>query len=330
MISSWQRSIDGCPIPEENFAEALNNAHKAWSTLAISPEIERVLNDEAAFELTSESNDFWVLVAALRQFIANEGSGTQLPLEGSLPDMHSTTERYLELQRIYREKSEEDTKAVGRHAAKVLVSIGRDPSSIHLSEVRRFCIHARHLRVVRTRPLLDEDESSRGSSGLNKRMSSSGRLVEFPSSPSRSPGSVGNEKSLGKDTIQSNAYRMAFSSEEKCGDASVAVLFRSVDRFFSRYGRYPGLQDTDFEDDIALLKSIATNILMEEGLYGAGFLDDAVVEFVRCGAAELQVIAAIIGALAAQESIKLITQQYVPVEGTIIFNGMHSTSSVFP
>lgn len=31
LVRSWQRSIDGCPMPEENFAEAVANAHLVWA-----------------------------------------------------------------------------------------------------------------------------------------------------------------------------------------------------------------------------------------------------------------------------------------------------------
>lgn len=30
IIRSWRRTIDGCPIPEENFEEALANVSKVW------------------------------------------------------------------------------------------------------------------------------------------------------------------------------------------------------------------------------------------------------------------------------------------------------------
>lgn len=40
-------------------------------------------------------------------------------------------------------------------------------------------------------------------------------------------------------------------------------------------------------------------------------------------------LAALIGGLAAQEAIKLITHQYIPIYNTCIFNGITSTSSVF-
>lgn len=36
LIGSWQRTIDGCPIPEENFAEAVAAAHKVWAPPVLS------------------------------------------------------------------------------------------------------------------------------------------------------------------------------------------------------------------------------------------------------------------------------------------------------
>ncbi len=49
----------------------------------------------------------------------------------------------------------------------------------------------------------------------------------------------------------------------------------------------------------------------------------------RFGAGELHNVAAVVGGMAAQEAIKLLTKQFVPQPGTIIYNGMHSTTCVF-
>ena len=50
----------------------------------------------------------------------------------------------------------------------------------------------------------------------------------------------------------------------------------------------------------------------------------------RFGGGELHCVAAIVGGMAAQEAIKLITRQLVPVSGTLIYNAMASTTSVLP
>lgn len=48
----------------------------------------------------------------------------------------------------------------------------------------------------------------------------------------------------------------------------------------------------------------------------------------RFGAGELHCVAAVVGGMAAQEAIKLITHQFVPLAGCLIYNAMSSTSTV--
>lgn len=48
----------------------------------------------------------------------------------------------------------------------------------------------------------------------------------------------------------------------------------------------------------------------------------------RAGGAELHNISSLSGGLIAQEAIKVITKQYVPVDNTCVFDGIKSKSSV--
>lgn len=49
---------------------------------------------------------------------------------------------------------------------------------------------------------------------------------------------------------------------------------------------------------------------------------------VRAGGAELHNIAALTGGLVSQEIIKAITEQYIPVDNTCIFDGVTSKTEV--
>jgi NEDD8-activating enzyme E1 regulatory subunit len=49
----------------------------------------------------------------------------------------------------------------------------------------------------------------------------------------------------------------------------------------------------------------------------------------RFGASQLHCLGAIVGGVAAQEAIKLVTHQFVPLAGTLIYNAMSSTSAIF-
>ena len=57
-------------------------------------------------------------------------------------------------------------------------------------------------------------------------------------------------------------------------------------------------------------------------------LNDYSGVFVRAGGGELHVISSILGGIASQEAIKLLTAQFVPLKGTLIYNGIACTSSV--
>ncbi|EFN59362.1 hypothetical protein CHLNCDRAFT_137823 [Chlorella variabilis] len=278
MIRSWQRHIDGIPLEEENFAEAASNAHKVWAPPTVSPELRA-------------SPGFWVLVAALRRFIEGEGKGL-LPLEGSIPDMHASTQQYLELQRIYRAKADADAAAVEAHARAILEGAGRDPAAIPAADIKHFCKHARYLRLVRCRSLAEE---------------------------------------TGAGSCRGGALRAALAAEDTAASAALYVLLRAADRFHQTYQRYPGSYDSEVEEDAALLKSQAQALLAECGAGGgaAGVADDLVGEVCRCAAGELHVVAAVVGAVAAQEAIKIVTGQFVPLGGVLIYNAMACTSSVF-
>lgn len=46
--------------------------------------------------------NFWKLSGALKEYVLNEGNG-HLPIRGDLPDMTSSSSRYLKLLSIYRD-----------------------------------------------------------------------------------------------------------------------------------------------------------------------------------------------------------------------------------
>ena len=67
-------------------------------------------------------------------------------MQGSIPDMTSTTDMYLQLQRTYWRKAEADAAAVEGHVQALLTSIGRDVQSIPHSTILHFMKNARNLR----------------------------------------------------------------------------------------------------------------------------------------------------------------------------------------
>ncbi|KMZ59317.1 putative NEDD8-activating enzyme E1 regulatory subunit [Zostera marina] len=272
-------------IDEENYKEAIEASFKVSTPRGISVHLRQLIN-ECSVEGDHTSSDFWVLVEALKEFIEEEGAG-EPPLDGSIPDMTSSTESYLKLQRIYLAKAEADSFAMENHVRRLLGKKGRDPNAISKAQVKLFCKNARKLMVCRYRSIEDEFTS--------------------PNVP----------------TLQKY-----LADEDYSCAVGFYILLRAVDRFAAIYNRFPGLFDGEMDEDVSRLKAVAVNILNEVGCNGSSLSEDMLSEMCRFGGAELHVVGAIIGGIASQEAIKLITQQFVPLQGTYIFNGIDHKSQL--
>ena len=104
------------------------------------------------------------------------------------------------------------------------------------------------------------------------------------------------------------------------------VLLRAAERFFEMYHFYPGDGTEGIETDSVKLRSIAVSLLQKWHVSGGEIDADQVTEFCRYGASKLHSVAAFVGGVAAQEVIKLITRQFVPLNNTWIYNAATSTS----
>ncbi|GLU02666.1 hypothetical protein SLE2022_199080 [Rubroshorea leprosula] len=141
-------------MDEDNYKEAIDASFKVFAPRGINADLQKIINDSCT-EVGSNSSDFWVMMAALKEFIVNEGCG-EAPLEGSIPDMTSSTEHYINLQKIYQAKSEADFLAMEQRVENILKKIGRDPNSISKATIKSFCKNARKLKVCRYRLIEDE------------------------------------------------------------------------------------------------------------------------------------------------------------------------------
>jgi len=263
----------------------VESSYKVSVTPGISNEIRQIIDDNSA-EVNSSSSDFWILVAALKEFVANEGNG-ELPLEGTIPDMTSLTEYYVSLQKIYHAKAEADCRVMEHRIKDILKRIGRHPDTISRAYIKTFCKNARKLRVCRYRSI-EEEFSSPNVSEVQRYF-----------------------------TDEDYSYAMNFY-----------ILLRAVDRLSANYNRLPGIFDSEIDEDIPRLKTVAASVLSEMGLSGASLYEDLITEMCRFGGAEIHTVAAFIGGVASQEVIKLVTKQFVPLRGTFIFNGIDLKSQV--
>ena len=92
---------------EENFEEAEAQAYRCWTQTGIPSEVAEVFNDQSVVKLQPSSPPFCHLAAALHSYTKNQPPYT-LPLSSTLPDMKSSTAFYIELQKLYKKRAEEE------------------------------------------------------------------------------------------------------------------------------------------------------------------------------------------------------------------------------
>ena len=204
--------------------------------------------------------------------------------------MTCTTDAYITLQRIYRDKAELDAELVREHVQAALKRAGRNEDAITIDDVRSFCKNASQVRVLALAHLSAEATWQKG---------------------------CGAELSRHLATNETQLH------------AAIYVIFRAVDIFLERHGRQPGVcSETDHFDAFRMskTKAIADGLLSEIGMsVRIGVLDDLAEEAVRCGGSELHTVASMMGGIGAQEIIKIVTQQYVPCARTLVYDAVKST-----
>ncbi|XP_033842439.1 NEDD8-activating enzyme E1 regulatory subunit [Periophthalmus magnuspinnatus] len=146
---------NGVPVDEENFDEAIKNVNTALNPTKIPTAVQDLFNSEQCNHINNQSSPFWVMLRAVKEFVQNEGNGN-LPVRGTIPDMIADSQKFINLQNIYRQKAMQDAAAVSKHVESLIQSVGLAPESISDKDIKLFCKHASFLRVVRCRSLAEE------------------------------------------------------------------------------------------------------------------------------------------------------------------------------
>ncbi|XP_061526140.1 NEDD8-activating enzyme E1 regulatory subunit [Phycodurus eques] len=149
------KNENGVLEDEENFEEAIKNVNTALNPTKIPSVIKDLFNDDQCNNIMSQTTPFWVMLRAVKEFVHNEGCGS-LPVRGTIPDMIADSQKFSNLQNVYREKALQDAASVGRYVESLVQSVGKAPESISEKEIRLFCKNASFLRVVRCRSLAAE------------------------------------------------------------------------------------------------------------------------------------------------------------------------------
>lgn len=106
-------------------------------------------------------------------------------------------------------------------------------------------------------------------------------------------------------------------------------LYRSAQKFFETHGYYPGenLDEDHLKDKDEFTKLVRETLKIYD-IDEESISNDYIEEFLRYGNSQIHNICAIMGGVAAQEIIKVITHQWTPLNNTYIFNGLDTNSMV--
>jgi len=290
---------------EMNFQEALSQSYLAYSSGRELPyEVEELLEAAATWSgLTTENTSFEVLVYTLHLF--RQQRGGDLPLAGDVPDMTAHSETYVALQKCYASKAAADVEAFTSTLNELQSKFQLNSSVAALTneDIVTFCKNVRNLRCLTTRTL----EEERAHPAKDEVMEA--LYDPYPGAPAQTP-------VLWYLALQAadafRAQRGAFPGEADKDtlalDGETDILWARLTELACTYipGPAPGqLADT--------LKSVLSRAHAEETT--------------RAGGVEMHNIAALMGGIASQEAVKLITHQYVPLNNTYVYNGIACVGS---
>ncbi|KAF2626778.1 NEDD8-activating enzyme E1 regulatory subunit [Macroventuria anomochaeta] len=291
---------------EENFDEAVAAVLKSLNPPQASSSVKEIFTAPECLLIREDSPTFWVIANAIGLFYTKYGV---LPVPGSVPDMKARSKDYIQLQNVYKSKARKDLAEV-LESVRFLERNANRSTPIEEKDVEAFCKNAAHIKLVRGRPF---------------HVVQAGQKVKWG------------------DRARSLAQELTFPDSL----IPLYIVFLAWDEFTATHDKdalggtaqAPGETDadTDAEKLTGIAQTIMDGLIKEAGTHVEDpeystiktQIGEFAQEFARAGAAELHNIAALTGGIVSQEIIKAITEQYVPVDNTCVFDGVKSKSAVF-
>jgi amyloid beta precursor protein binding protein 1 len=277
---------------EENFDEAVAAVLKTISPFSLRSTIREIFELDQCQNLTSESVDFWLIAHAIHFFYTTHGV---LPLPGSLPDMKAQSADYISLQDLYKAKARRDVEEVTSTVRQLESQLERQIPPIPDRDIEAFCKNAAHIKLVHGRqiPQISSNSDAITLKTIRNQLEFPDSLVSIFIATQILDGVV--------DEIQDD------SNDHRSIDDD--ALWKShTERILALLTR---------DDPTPLDPEVRDNI------------NKAIQELRRAEGGELHNIASLAGGLVAQESLKVITKQYGPLDNTCVFDGARSRSEMY-
>ncbi|OCF74002.1 amyloid beta protein binding protein 1 [Kwoniella mangroviensis CBS 8886] len=277
---------------EENYEEALAQAYRVWSKSEVPWEIKQLLEDDSVKNVSSSSKNLHILLHTLSQYTATPPHLP--PTSPSLPDMHSSTTSYVHLQNLYKKEYQSDLARFKTLLAEVLQEIGLEDGTIPDEEVEGFVKNVGGVGIIKGTPSRERKEG----------------------------------KGLIAQSIADYQYD-EYDGSTTCFAMELALL--ASERFYIAHKRWPGVKAKgDMSEDNREVEEILKGILGKNDLEEVDdIFVECIAEITRGGFGTLPTTAAFLGGIVAQEAIKLVTNQYTPLDNTVIVNLVKSESAKF-
>ena len=221
--------------------------------------------------------------------------------------MKAQSADYIALQNIYRSKARADVAEVTAEVRALEKELEQKTAPVKEAEIEAFCKGAAFVKLIEGRPIF--------------------------SAPLTSPSKAKTLKELEWNAIAPSFVMEFWQQEESL--LPVFLAFLAYDEHVLHQQAH-GEKQEDFVTATSKSADAALDAIVQAA--GVGETDvevlkrrtkDVLLEFERADGGELHNVASLAGGIVAQEVIKVITKQYVPVDNVCVFDGIVSKSAVF-
>jgi amyloid beta precursor protein binding protein 1 len=316
-VNNYVKSMARDYNKQLNFQEAAANAYLAYTERDLNLDLTTVPMTNGS-DGDGKTTKLGMLQSALEIFM-EEHPDQRPPINGSVPDMTASTDLYVRLQRMYRDQGAEDVKKM----TEIIRRQQQDTNNEKLvseEDIVNFCSNVYSVGHIQTRSLRQEYHASND----------------------------------GEDELVDD-WKMALMDSYEVAVHTPILWYlglRAVQIFCGQEGRYPGcvVACSDVDDGNTTLKKdedLLTKIMKETVIPHYKLSDQELLlsnddgdddnnnvvrickELTRYGNAEIHTIASVVGGVASQEAVKILTEQYVPLNNTYVYNGIVSVGGVY-
>ncbi|PYH65743.1 NEDD8-activating enzyme E1 regulatory subunit [Aspergillus vadensis CBS 113365] len=276
---------------EENYDEAVAAVLKTLNPFSLRSSLREIFEMEECKHPAPDSANFWIIAAAIREYYQRH---SVLPLPGSLPDMKAQSADYVSLQNIYKSKARKDIEEVTQIVRSLEAQLGPRPAPASDKDIEVFCKNAAHIKVIHGRdiPIVDGEATTIKAIRNN---------IDIPDSLVPTFLAFQALDDIITD-IQAGKISEEALEDEKVWDSAIDGILGALQPEGAST-----IEDGDARERIL----------------------QAAQELRRTQGGELHNISSLTGGLVAQEALKVITRQYVPLDNTCIFDGVRSRSEMY-